>query len=385
MFLSSRVFTSALMCLFISFGVLFPAWAGTVNSQALENRIHNLMQTRNMVGLSVAVVENGDITYTKGFGETVKGSGDKVTPETVFRWASVSKGVAAATILTLVESGDVALGSRAEDFAPSLELPISEHDVTIENILAHQVGIVRNAYDNWIEAGKKAKMTRRALKGLPHICEPGTCHSYQNVAFDSVSEVAENVTGLPYKAVVSERLFRPLGMKTASTTYEGLTRSKSWARPHTRTGQPISRVKPHYYRLPAAAGVNSSVIDLAKWMRAQMDVSPPNLTSDMRVAMQTPRVETPRENRFLRRKFTALDNARYGLGWRIYDYGDRRVIGHRGGVEGYRALVLFDPEIRSGVALMWNSSHSEPIGLQLEIMDQIYHLPRRDWMRIGPK
>ena len=101
--------------------------------------------------------------------------------------------------------------------------------------------------------------------------------------------------------------------------------------------------------------------------------------------MQQARIKTPREANLLKHKFQALENARYGLGWRIYDYAGRKVVGHRGGVQGYRSLVLFDPALRTGVAIMWNSNHSEPIGLQLEIMDQVYGLPRRDWMRIGPR
>ena len=87
----------------------------------------------------------------------------------------------------------------------------------------------------------------------------------------------------------------------------------------------------------------------------------------------------------MRRKYMSLRNAQYGLGWRVYDYAGHRVIGHRGGVQGYRALVLFDPEKRSGIAMMWNSSNSRPIGLQLEFMDQLYGLPRRDWLRLSTK
>jgi len=61
------------------------------------------------------------------------------------------------------------------------------------------------------------------------------------------------------------------------------------------------------------------------------------------------------------------------------------VIGHRGAVEGYRAAVLFDPEIQSGVVMLWNSATGRPNGLQLEIFDQIYGLPKRDWMRLRQK
>jgi len=395
----------------------------------LDKRASQLMHQLEMVGLSIAVVEDGEVTFSKGYGEVQRDSNEMVNADTVFRWASVSKGVAAATVLSLQEDGHFELAEPATQHAQSLKLPPNEIDVSIEDILSHRVGIVRNAYDKRIEDGQTAKRVRGALKDLRYLCEPGTCHTYQNVAFDASAEIIESITGLPYKSVVQERIFAPLEMDTASVTLAGLKRSKSWARPHGRHGSRISRVKENYYRVPAAAGVNSSVKDLAKWMIAQMPLpaeadilagapdiekteaksdidliaqasieqsSAEKHTADQNIAlpqishtiieqMQKPRVETPRERRFMRRKYKALTNAQYGLGWRTYDYAGHRVIGHRGGVQGYRALVLFDPEKRSGIAMMWNSPHSRPIGLQLEFMDQLYGLPKRDWLRLNRK
>ena len=400
----------------------------SIDLAEIDKRASQLMHQLEMVGLSVAIVENGEMTFSKGYGEVQRNSNDQVTADTVFRWASVSKGVAAATILSLQEDGHFEIDEPANVHATSLKLPPSDIDVSIEDILSHRVGIVRNAYDRRIEDGRLAKDVRGALKNLKYLCEPGTCHTYQNVAFDASSEIVENITGLPYKSAVQERIFGPLEMKTASVTLEGLKRSKSWARPHGRQGQRISRVKENYYRVPAAAGVNSSVKDLAKWMSAQMPLQVKEAPEELGIAlaggledpaektdieliaqeavkaqealkkpplpkisqqiideMHLPRVETPRERRFMGRKYMSLKNAQYGLGWRTYDYAGHRVVGHRGGVEGYRALVLFDPEIRSGIAMMWNSPHSRPIGLQLEFMDQLYGLPKRDWLRLNKK
>lgn len=336
-----------------------------------------------MTGLSVAIVENGDITFAKGYGETIKGSRNPVTEDTVFRWASVSKGVAATAVLQLSDEGHFGLSSPVKAHAPSLSLPQSHLSTTVEDVLSHQTGLVRNAFDKKIEAGRSAKFLRTSLRTLSPICQPGKCHSYQNVAFDAASEMVETATGLPYKSVVSERLFKPLGMETATLTRQGLLRSKNWARPHNRDGHMIPYVKPTYYRLPGAAGVNSSVKDLARWMQAQMPSSEIPISGDIRETLQTPRVKTPLENSRIRQHYSALNNARYGLGWRIYDYAGRKVIGHRGSVQGYRALVLFDPEKQAGIALMWNSPHGRPVGLQLEFMDQLYGLPKRDWMRLG--
>ncbi len=350
--------------------------------EELDRRASLLMQQLEMTGLAMAIVEKGEIAFAKGYGEELRDSGRQVTADTVFRWASVSKGVAANTLLSIVEEGETSLADKAEDLAPSLDLPGDEKTVNLLHLLSHQTGIVRNAYDNRIEAGKAAKPTRSALQSLGTLCEPGTCHTYQNVAYDAISEIVEVKTGLPYKTVLKDRVFDPLGMDTASATLEGLTRNKSWARPHNRYGQRISAVKPTYYRIPAAAGVNSSVKDMAKWMIAQFPDSE-QIPSDRLAAMQTPVIQTTSEQRFMNRRFRDLQRAHYGLGWRVYDFHGHKVVGHRGGVEGYRSLVLFDPEAKAGIALMWNSPHTRPIGLQMEFLDQLYGVSKRDWLRLS--
>lgn len=358
-----------------------------IDTAEIDRRAMLLMNQLEMTGLSVAIVENGKTSFAKGYGEEIRDSGRMVTADTVFRWASVSKGVAANTLLSLVEEGEFSLSDSAEELAPSLNLPYIELEgeavnVNLLQILSHQTGIVRNAYDNRIEAGHFAKATRASLKDLDLLCVPGTCHTYQNVAFDAASEVIENQTKLPYKTVVQSRVFDKLGMKSASLTLEGLTRNKKWARPHGRFGERIKSVKPTYYRVPAAAGVNSSVRDLAKWMAAQFPANR-QIPQGRLEAMQTPVIKTTGEQRFLNRRYGDLQRAHYGLGWRIYDYHGHKVVGHRGGVQGYRALVLFDPEKQAGIAMMWNSPHSRPIGLQMEFLDQLYGLPKRDWLRLN--
>ncbi len=358
------------------------AFAKDINIQEVDRRIKELMQRPQMSGLAIAIVQDGEIIFSKGYGVTERGNKSAVTDDTVFRWASLSKSVAAATVLQLSEDGKIALQAPIQDYAPSLKLPESKFIVTVEDVLSHRTGIMNNAYDNLIEGGRPAKLVRGALEHTERLCEPGACHSYQNVAFDATAEAAETVTGLPYKSIVSEALFAPLKMETASLTLAGLEQSAHWAKPHNSRGQLIGKVKPTYYRLPGAAGVNSSVNDLARWMIAQMGDNPA-FSEFVRVSMHTPRMETPYENRKMRAYYSSLKNSRYGLGWRIYDYSDHEVIGHRGAVEGYRSNVLFDPELKTGVALLWNSNQSRPNGLALEVMDQVYGYPKQDWMRLG--
>lgn len=377
--------------LLLSFLTAFalPSKAGTVDYERLDQRLQQLANGDDMVGLAVAVIENGEITFARGYGVTAQGEGP-VTPGTVFRWASVSKGVATSLVTRLAAEGRFALTDTPASFGTTLRLPGGgERAVTLEDLMAHRVGIVANAYDTLLEDDTAPADIRRRLGSLKTICPLRECHSYQNVAFDALAEVIEASIGLPYDAAAEIILFRPLRMTTASTGSGALMGSASWARPHVKrrddAAPVLQTVKEPYYRVPAAGGVNGSILDLAQWARAQMGLAPDVLSPAMLEELHTPRVFTPREQRRLNRQFEGqMQEARYALGWRTYEYGPagHQVVGHRGAVEGYRSLVLMDPELDSGVVALWNSNARRPVGVELEVMDMIYDLPPRDWMQL---
>ena len=98
--------------------------------------------------------------------------------------------------------------------------------------------------------------------------------------------------------------------------------------------------------------------------------------------IHAPYVVTPSERGRLRKFLERLGTAWYGYGWRSYDYAGHHIVGHRGGINGYRSLILFDPAKKSGVVALWNSNTSQPGGLEFEVMDMIYHLPFRDWLEL---
>jgi beta-lactamase class C len=360
-----------------------PETPSRIDYRRLDARLRRLIQDPSMVGLAVAVVENGRIRFIKGYGVTTSGSDDPVTGHTVFRWASLSKGVAADTVALLAHDGRLSLDDPVGRHAPSLKLPDdNERVATVANLLSHTLGLFAHAYDGKLEDGVDPRQLRRELATLHNICAPGTCHAYQNVAYDAASEIVERVTGRPYHTIVEERLFRPLNMR-ASYGRAALMAAPSWARGHAggRTSPPIE-ISDAYYRVPAAGGVNGSIEDLAIWMIAQMGLAPAVLPPDVLAAVQTPRIRTPGENRRRRRFAERTHDTWYGLGWRVMDYAGHRVIGHHGGVRGYRSMLMFDPVTKTGIVALWNSAANKPEGIEYEVMDMAYRLPFRDWMRI---
>ena len=348
----------------------------------LDQRIARLMQEPDMVGLAVGTVENGRVRFVKGYGETLAGSGVPVTPDTVFRWGSVSKGVAAALVVKLAEQGKLSLDTPVANMDTTLRLPGKSQNVTVADVLSHRVGLVRNAWDDRLEAGADPKSLRTAMAGLPPFCPPSSCFAYQNIAFDAATEIVEGVTGRDYATVAREQLFAPLGMTSASVSRAGLQSARSWAQPHRQARMPTI-VNDIYYRVPAAGGVNSSIKDLARWMRAQMGAAPSVLSPAALEVMHRARVPTPPQGR-RGPMDKALTDAAYGLGWRSFTYAGHRLVGHRGAVDGYRSLVLFDPADQSGIVVLWNSNWPGPARLQLEFFDMLYGLPPTDWLALAP-
>jgi len=353
-----------------------------IDYRLLDARLKQLMTKPAMVGLAVGVVENGRITFLQGYGETLEGSGDPVTPDTVFRWASCSKGVAATMVAKLAEQGKIDLNAPVANYAPDLKLPNgNERIATVGDLLSHRLGLYRNAYDNKLEEGQDPSVLRTQLGQLDAVCAPGTCWDYQNVAYDASSEMVSRVTHMPYEQAVERMLFDPIGMSSGSVSLAGLESNKSWARPHSAGRRPWP-MSDTYYKVPGAGGINSDIKDMALWMEAQMGEMPDVVDAKVLDTIHAPYVVTPGERGRLRKFLERLGTAWYGYGWRSYIYAGHRIVGHRGGIKGYRSLILFDPQKKSGVVALWNSDTWKPGGLEFEVMDQLYHLPFRDWLEL---
>jgi beta-lactamase class C len=352
------------------------SWQGRIDYSTLDTELTALSKRPEMAGLAVAVVEDGELRFVRTYGVTDRSTGAPVTPETVFRWASVSKTATGALASSLASDGKLDLNRPISSWQTSLRLPKgNETRVTVAQLLTQQTGITHHAYDDKLEADQPPGMIRAAMAAVPMQCRPGTCHTYQNVAFDAASEILAQAAGKPFDAAVGERFFHLLGMVSANYGMAGLTGASSWARPH-HLGE-VRTVKEAYWRVPAAAGVSSNIGDFAKWMQAMMGVRPDVVSAPVLQLAQSPRVATPRL--YSGALAAAISDQRYGLGWRSFTYEGRRLVGHSGAVAGYRATMIFEPTTRTGVVAMWNSNWGIPFRIPFAVFDS-YH-KRKDTAR----
>lgn len=359
----------------------------------LDETLEIAMETGDFVGLAVAVVQGGETKFLKTYGRASVDEAAPVTPDTLFRIASLSKGFASSLVGLAVDDGLLSLDARVADFAPTLALPNgAEKSLTLEQLLSHRTGLPPNAYDNLLEAGVAPDAILPRYREVRPICPAGQCYAYQNISYDIAGRAAANAYGAPYPDLVATRLFTPLGMETASFGAAALTTSADWARPHSRkrnrdrSAPPnpwrVVDVKLPYYTTPAAGGVNASIRDMAQWLKAQLGGAPEVLSSRVLNVIHAPHVNTPSESRRMRSVMPNLRSSRYGLGWRIYDYGGTRVIAHGGSVDGYGAQIVFIPELDTGLVVLSNTRTRRLWSIAPMFLDQTLGMPRKDWLAL---
>jgi len=312
----------------------------------------------NVPGGVFAVVHRDRILQIQPFGVRAAGSSALVDENTVFRLASVSKTFASGLAAKLQHEQYFQWQDPITQYVPEFRFQNESlaNQVTVEHLLAHSVGVVPNAYDNLIEANYNRTRILPHFARLNPLCEPGECYGYQNVLFSFIEPVLEQSTGVDYATLLSTELFNPLGMNNASVGLEQYLAAPNKAAPHVR-GQSrwFSRtVTPHYYNFPSAAGVNASAADLAQWLIAQLGYRPDVMPTEVLNDLREPRVRTVRD---LRRRGwrNFIQDAHYGLGWRLYQFGEHEIMYHGGWVQGFRADIAYSPEHEVGLVILLNA------------------------------
>ncbi len=349
--------------------------------------LDQLEQSDKVSGLAVAIVKDDDVLLERGIGYADWQKREPVDTGTVFRLASLSKAFATTLAGMLVEDGVLSWNTRIAEMLPTFALADVDggQKLTVRDILSHRVGLPHNTYDRLIEQDEPYPVLVERLREVPMTCAVGDCYGYQNIAFSLIGDVTYAATGDFFYHQVEKRVFHPLGMATATYGRDALENSPRWARPHRRAGKGWQSFQPNerYYHMPPAAGVNASIVDMRKWLVAQMGGEPAVLAPALLDETHAPIVATPREKTSTPWRKGRLLDAQYALGWRIYDYAGEPMVFHAGAVQGYRALIAFLPERRFGMVMLWNCESAAPYGLMPMLFDRYLGLPRVDWADIG--
>lgn len=350
--------SSAIMLLYGSLSAA-PLFAAAPASHDIADRFESFFQqhvaNEHVIGAAYVVASPEGIVSvgTAGYTDTTKAQ--RIDENTIFRIASVSKTFAAGLAGLLVQEGQFNWDDRVVDYLPAFRVKGDSGRVRIEHLLGQSTGLIPHAYDNLIEDGLPLEDIALRLRELSYICQPGACYSYQNSVFSLIEPIMERTTSQSYAELMEAKIFRPLDMRTASVGYEAFVSNPNRALPHVKSRErwKTINVRPNYYRVAPAAGVNASALDLGKWLVAQLGGQPEVMDPAVIDTLTLPRVKTVRDTR---RQFwrDLLSEAHYGLGWRIYRLGEHQIAYHSGWVSGYRADIAWSEAQQIGVAVLMN-------------------------------
>ena len=319
------------------------------------------MKSRYVPGAAVCIIKDDKIVHIKGYGIKDIDTKDSVGIHTVFRLGSVSKSIAATLTGILVEDSLIDFHNTIKSYLPDFKLKSenSTYNLEVRHILSHTTGLVRHAYTNYIEDGWSLEDMIPALSSVNLIGPPGTVYSYQNLAFSLIEPIIESVTDMDYEAALTERLFKPLNMKDASASYESIQKNTDVAYPHYNYRGQLKKAKitRKYYNATPSGGINASIWDMANFLISATGHKPWIISQATLDELYTPQINT-----YIRYKYFGgwpkMRRSYYGLGFRVLEYANKKVVYHGGYVNGYKTGMAFLPEDNIGICILTNYSGS---------------------------
>lgn len=330
------------------------------NFSAYVDWLDNLLKDQKIPGAALAIVSREGIMHLETWGVREVGQRAPVTTDSIFRIASMSKTFAGAAATLLVEQNLQSWDTRIADLFPNLRLGngVSYRSITLKQVASHSTGLMPHSYSNLLDDGIGYDLIKNRFGEIPAVCKPGRCYGYQNVVFSLIGDVVEESTGFTYGRYLEEQIFQPLGMVSASVGLDPYQSDPHATAPHKKhRGQwrPVA-TNPAYYTTAPAAGINASVFDMTMWLRANLGAFPELFDEEVLNQLHTPVIKTPYGNYFNR--WDNLENAYYGIGWRVFDLSGLRVVHHGGGIRGYRSEMAFSDEANIGLVLLINAESS---------------------------
>ena len=345
-----------------------------------ETFISSKIKEFQLPGVAYAIVKNGEIKSIKTYGHRKNGSLDSINKHTVFRLASISKGFSSVLAGLLVDKGYIGWNDKIKDHLPHFRLKKSSNTekLTLRHTLSQTSGLIKYAGSSLIYQGLSYPNILRKMCNVNIETEPATVYAYQNAMFSVISEVAKSATKYTFEQLLDSLLFVPLGMTDASVGYNAMVNTKNKGFPHvlSRKKWKSANIRKNWYNVAPAAGINASISDMAIWLKTMLghktDIVPQKVLDEI----FTPHIPMNEDSDYYEIWFPGLSQASYGMGWRIFDYNNHKIVYHGGFVRGFRPEMGFCPKEDVGIVFLTNSSKNELSTNCVRAFFDLYFAPR---------
>jgi len=359
---------------------------------SFDTAFARVLKEWHAAGFAVAVVQKDRVIYAKGFGYKDYEQKIPATPNTLFAIGSCTKAFTASLLGMLNKDGKVDFDKPVRTYLPKLQFFNDEmtDKITLRDMMSHRTGLPRHDYSWYLFT----TLSRDSLMQRIRYMEPSAGlrekWQYNNFMFLLQGMVTETITGKSWEQNIREKIFGPLAMTSSTLSIDELVKN-----PEAALGYDVKKDslihKMDYYHIDAmapAGSINSSVLDMAKWVSTWIEggksgtneLLPPAYVaqasgSQMVISGALPEKENPD---------VYLSN--YGLGWFISSYRGHYRVEHGGNIDGFSASTCFFPSDSIGIIVLCNQNGSAvPSVVRNLIADKLLGLTYKDWETILKK
>jgi CubicO group peptidase (beta-lactamase class C family) len=327
--------------------------------QDLSDYISKEMKNSNVVGLSIAVVDDQEIYWAEGFGYADKMNDIKATPKTIYRVASISKLFTSLAVMQLAEKKLIDIDDPIKKYIPDFAIKTrfeGQGEITARNVMTHHAGLPSDIYNGFFSENPKPYTSIINYLNEEHTCSPPDyCFSYSNPGYSLLGCLVEQVSGQSFIDYTKKNIFKPMGMK--NTSFELTSKMEELYSDGYAKG--MAYKEPDMRDLPAGL-LYSNVTDLASFMKMFFN----NGVSNENQIIQA---ETIKEMLTPQNTNVPLDlDFRIGLTWFLSDKSQDwtyagGIAEHGGDTYVYHASLVTLPKQKLGVVVLTNTDTGNKI------------------------
>lgn len=353
----------------------------------IDEYARKTQQDWKVPGMAIAIVKDDKVIFAKGYGVREIGKPELVDENTIFAIASNSKAFTTAALAILIDEKKLKWDDKVSQYLPNFQMPDAyvTGELTVRDLVSHRSGLGTFSGDLlWYETTFSTDEILRRVRFLKPTSSFRAAYGYQNLMFVAAGKIIEKISGKTWAEFVRERILTPLAMNNTTTSVKDFKPGGNIARPHNESGGAGLRALHHgnVDGAAAAAALNSSAADVAKWLRLQLGrgkfegkqiFSEAQSWQMWQPAIMIPISQSSAQFNPTRRFYG------YGLGWFLNDYQNRKVVSHGGGLDGMISQTAMMPEENLGLVVLTNSETPVNTILQNKIFDVFVSAPARDW------
>ena len=331
----------------------------------LDNFVIEKISNGKIPSLSLAVLKDGKVIYSRGYGFRNISKALPADEKTLYGIGSITKSFTALSIMKLVEDGKISLEDPVKKYVDNLPNAFQDDELTIHHLLTHTSGIPALAYaeayitgmlglgDKWLPLSRPEDIVSFMDKADEWIAsKPGERFFYLNEAYAVLGILISRVSGMQYTDFVRENILRPLNMNRSFFSENEVSSDGNWATPYIIDSNGKIKETMFPYGVTSDGGLVSNVLDLMNYIKMYIEYGKFNNTRLLSWKyieyMEKPYIKLPYE---------IFGGESYGYGLMITpDFYGYKLIGHSGSLLVHTAYIGYIREKNIGVALLANSS-----------------------------